>query len=119
MNKNYLVTFILSFFITIFISSCATEGMSEPVGGELPTNYIIVKDSSFSPALLSIASGSSVTFVNNTAIVHTIISDDSTTIGRVVIEPGTSFYFKKDTTATIGYHCMLHPTARGIIDFRP
>lgn len=111
------------FFIAVLflatISSCIKSGISRPAGGDLPTNYIIVKDSAFTPPVLTVVSGSSITFVNNTAIAHTILTDDTTTIRAVSIAPGTSFFFKKDTSGTFPYHCALHPNARGTIVITP
>src|SRR4051812_26672859 len=72
------------------VVSCGKNNMSEPAGGDLPTNYIMVKDSSFTPSLLTVVSGSSITFVNNTGATHTVMTDDSTTIRVVSIVPGTS-----------------------------
>lgn len=113
----------LNFFAGILIISttfsCIKSGLSRPVGGELPTNYIIVKDSSFTPPILKVVSGSSITFVNNTSIAHTIISDDTLTIKAVSIASGTSYFFKKDTSGTFLYHCTLHPNARGTIIITP
>src|SRR5690349_20900587 len=101
------------FTVIIFsVTACNKTGIAEPAGGELPTNYIIVKDSIFTPATLTVVSGSSITFVNNTANAHTIMTDDTVTIKRTAIAPGTSFFFKKDTSGTFPYHCTVHPSAR-------
>lgn len=116
--KNAVV-YVFSLLISVGFISCEGNGMPEPAGGELPTNYVMFKDSSFTPGFLSVVSGSSVTFVNNTSIAHTVMSDDSNTVKLVSIPPGTSYFWKKDTSGTFPYHCTLHPVARGTIELTP
>ena len=119
MKNTPRLCFVVLTLLSIAIVSCDKNGISEPAGGDLPTNYIMVKDSSFTPGLLTVVSGSSITFVNNTGIAHTVMTDDSTTIKMVAIAPGTSYFYKKDTSGTFPYHCTLHPVARGTIIITP
>lgn len=105
--------------LTLMFASCIQSGKPIPVGGQLPTNYIIVKDSSFSPNDLTVVSGSSITFVNNTPGAHTIASQDSHYLKPVKIESGSSYFFKKDTIGTVNYKCMTHPNVTGVIKFLP
>lgn len=99
--------------------SCTKSSDFEPQGGDLPTNYVMVQDSGFSPSVLTVVSGSSVTFVNNTGISHTIRTTDSITIPPVTIPDRSSFRFKKDTFGTFSYYCETHPVATGIIIITP
>ena len=116
--KNAMICVFILLFSAVLMS-CDGNGIPEPAGGELPTNYVMVKDSSFSPGLLTVVAGSSVTFVNNTSIAHTVMSDDSNTVKLVSIAPGTSYFWKKDTSGSFPYHCTLHPVARGTIVITP
>jgi plastocyanin len=90
-------------------------------GGLLPTEYIYIQDGLFSQSFQNntIALGTAITFVNTTSTNHTIISDDNFTIQTPIIFPSKSFYFKRDTTGTFGYHCVEHPSVRGTITYRP
>lgn len=93
-------------------------------GGLLPTHYIDILDSSFSPSLVSVAAGSSFTFLNKTSSSHTLVSDDSSTIMSPAILPNLSYYVKPDTLAgtlavRIYYHCKEHPVAKGTIILIP
>jgi len=115
LSKGYF--FLL---ISILFFSCEKQGSSSPAqGGNIPTNYIKIIENGFSPSSLTVAIGSSITFVNNSNQTHTIISDDNTTIITPAIEPATSFYYKKDTLGTFNYHSMEQPSMRGSITFRP
>jgi len=121
MKKNKLLFCLLALLLAGFYA-CEkdNEGFNTP-GGLLPTKYINIKDSGFSPATITVANGNSFTFLNGTGTTHTLVSDDSTTLISIPIAPDSSYFFKPDTTTTlpvdiyIPYHCVQHPSARGTI----
>lgn len=92
--------------------SCSKHTNYDAQGGELPTNYISILDSSFNPMSLTLVSGSSITFVNNTTIPQSIISEDSVTIRATTVPPNASFIFKKDTSGVFFYHLTNKPSVR-------
>ena len=111
---------ILICFLLGSLISCEKENIATPSnGGLLPNSSISILDNSFSPTVLNISIGASVTFLNSSNAVHTVVSDDSTSFRSTEIAPFQSFYFKKDTIGTIGYHCVEHPNVRGVIVLRP
>lgn len=117
--------FTLLFVAVIAIQSCSKvgEGISEPKGGLLPTNYIIMKNNSFSPATISAVNGNSFTFVNYSGAVQGIVSDDSILINKQGLADKTSYYFKKDSAIidpyTINYHLAGKPNVYGTITITP
>ncbi len=119
MKKIRLSSFLLSGIAMLGLYSCSKTTGDDGQGGQLPTHYVIIKDNSFSPSLLTVATGSSITFVNSTSDEHRIVSDDSAAIVSPVIASNTSFFYKKDTVGTINYHCSNHPTVTGTIILRP
>ncbi len=117
MKKRLL---ILTVVATSFLS-CYKEGVGVPpaVGGELPTNYIIIKDGSFSPAKDTAVRGSSFTFVNQSGSSKGIYSFDSIIINKQNIDNNTSYFFKKDTAGTIYYFMAGKPSVVGSITLTP
>jgi plastocyanin len=113
--------YLFSIVLIIGFYACNKNTGFEQAGGLLPTNYIVIKDSTFSPVTLTVANGSSITFLNQTTVAHTIMSDDTTTLRAALIRPDSSFYFKPDTATSIPvpiyipYHCIEHPSSRGVI----
>jgi plastocyanin len=107
--------------ITAFVVSSCDDGYSNftSQGGGLTTSYVYLLDGSVQPTYLKVATGTSITFVNNSGQPHTIISDDTTTIRTNLILPAKSFLYKKDTFGVFQYHCKEHPTVTGTIEFRP
>ena len=111
--------------VVIGVYGCDKDPGDNVGGGDLPTHYIEIGDSSFAPSMATEANGSSFTFLNHTNVAHSIMSDDTFTLAKVTIQPDSFYYFKPDTaTATpvqiyIPYHCIEHPTARGVIILNP
>lgn len=105
----------------IFSVSCSknTNANSYSGGGALPTNYISILDDGFSPASLRVSNGSSITFLNSTNQTHTLVSDDSLTLITTPIAPARSFAYQKYFVGIINYHCVQHPTERGMIEQIP
>ncbi len=104
----------------LILQSCTREDeLFDAQGGTLPTNYIMIRDNRFTPDVITVATGSSFTFVNDTNEEHSIVSDDSSAILSGTIAVNSSFYFKKDTVGIIRYHCGKHPSVKGAITLRP
>jgi len=120
MRRNILYYLLLGVILTWSIYGCNKDDESyNPQGGYLPTNYITIQDSSFSPLTITLVAGNSITFLNSTNSNHQIISDDSVTINTNVLGPQGHYYWKKDTVGTFPIHCVNHPRARGLITLTP
>jgi plastocyanin len=115
--------FYFFFFFTAvyFVTSCGKDGAGQPiaVGGELPSNYIIISDGAFSPSSVTVVNGSSITFVNRSGTAKGIYSSDSVVINKQNITDNTSYFFKKDTVGTINFKMAGKPSASGSITFTP
>lgn len=116
--KKLFYTLLFIFTANIFIS-CNKNGQPESVGGELPTNFIIINDNAFSPNSLNVVNGSSITFVNRSGTAKGIYSADSVVINKQNILDNTSYFFKKDTVGTIVFKMAGKPSVQGSINFTP
>ena len=119
-NTKLLATLIL--VNAFLVNACTKHEAYTTAGGNLPTNYItILPDGKITPTSLSVASGSSITFVNTHNKPHRILSlDADSSIYTTVIAPDSSFFFKNDTLlGTFSYKCVLDSTIRGVINIRP
>ncbi len=78
----------------------------------------------YSPAVLSVAVGTTVTWINNDLVFHTITSGSSngttaTADGRFdsgEVQPGESFEYTFDEAGTFDYHCTPHPWMKAQIE---
>jgi hypothetical protein len=116
-SHKYLILLLLVAMSLVYCTKY-TDGYN-PQGGDLPSSFVQVFDSTFSPAFDTIALGGSVKFINQSSMAHTIVSDDNTTIPSVLINSSSFYLFKKDTVGVIHYHCVEHPNAAGAIVIRP
>lgn len=120
MKHCLFLSFIL-LIISISLDAC-TKNIDYPEqGGNLPSNYIIIEPGgSFTPLLLKVTSGSSITFVNNDTEPHNIISNDSISIKTNIIAPKSFYLFKNDSlTGVFPYQCLLDSSIRGTIIINP
>ena len=116
---KYCLDISIFLFLLISFTSCSKNEQPEPVGGELPTNYIIVSDGAFSPDKITAVNGSSFTFINRSGTAKGIYSLDSVIINKQGIADNTSYFFKKDTVGTIIFRMAGKPSASGSITLTP
>lgn len=69
----------------------------------------------FQPALLEAPAGTTVTWVNASAVAHSVAGDDLGFDDSGLIDPGQSFSTTFDTPGTFTYHCAPHPGMEGVI----
>lgn len=71
------------------------------------TNFV------FTPAELKVAPGTTVTWVNDDDIPHTVVADDRKTFKSPVLDTGQSFSYTFKTAGSFGYFCSIHPHMTG------
>jgi plastocyanin len=69
----------------------------------------------FNPVKLEATVGTTVTWVNNSGIVHQVTGDDLAFDDSGLIEPGQSFSITFTEPGTYHYHCSPHPGMEGVI----
>jgi plastocyanin len=134
---------LASFFpvaLSLLVLLAACGGGSSGTGGTTPTTstttppaatatqagnaqtVMIITDSSgsfaFSPASLTIKTGTTVTWKNTKAVSHTVTSDDGKSFDSGAANPiaadGT-FSSTFTTAGTFAYHCAIHPFMKATI----
>ena len=79
---------------------------------------VSISDFTFTPAEMTIGTGSKVRWTNKDSTAHSIVSDDahfeSTSLGQ-----DESFTFTFDTVGVYKYHCSIHPYMTGTITVKP
>jgi plastocyanin len=80
-----------------------------------PTSADVKIDNfTFTPATLTVAVGTQVTWTNRDDIPHTVVTDDKT-IKSKVLDTDEKFTFTFDKPGTYSYFCSLHPKMKGTI----
>lgn len=79
----------------------------------IPANTVVMSASSFSPATLTVARGTTVTWRNDSGVTHTSTSDN-TGWDTGDILPRSSRTETFNTAGTFAYHCTYH-SAMGMV----
>jgi len=91
-----------------------TLALAPAAGAQGQTMTVSIEDFFFSPANMTIAPGTTVTWVNNGQAPHTSTADDGTWDSGT-LRPGESFSFTFDQAGTYTYLCTIHPDMTGAI----
>ncbi|MBW3022726.1 cupredoxin family copper-binding protein [Candidatus Woesearchaeota archaeon] len=93
----------------LILASCSKE----PATTQETGNSIIIKNFAFSPAEITVKTGTTITWTNEDSVTHTITSEGNFDSGQ--ISKGETFSFTPDKAGTIDYHCSIHPSMNGKI----
>jgi plastocyanin len=70
---------------------------------------VAIDNFSFTPATLTVAAGTTVTWTNHDDVQHTVTADDKSYSSGTIGTDGT-FSHQFTTPGTYAYHCAIHPT---------
>jgi plastocyanin len=94
--------------IAMLALSIGVANAAEPAGS------VTIKDFMFSPATVTIKSGSTVTWTNKDQEPHTVVSDAGL-FRSGAVDTDESFSFEFDKPGTYRFLCSIHPTMVGTI----
>ena len=86
-------------------------------GGEVKSGAVAVNIAgfAFSPDVIKITKGTTVTWTNNDEMPHSIVSGGSTELSSTTLNKGESYQHTFSNVETISYHCGVHPFMSGTI----
>jgi len=76
---------------------------------------VTIGNFTFGPAVLTVAPGTTVTWLNGDDIPHTIVADDKRAFRSKVLDSGDRFAFTFAQPGTYAYFCSIHPHMTGKI----
>jgi plastocyanin len=92
-------------------SGTPTTGSGSPG----PGNTVTIKDFKFTPAMLTVKTGTKVTFVNEDTTTHTATSASGSTISSGNLAKGQSYTVTFTKAGTYQYTCSIHPYMKGTV----
>lgn len=114
MRAHRVLGIVLVFaLVGVALAGCAAGGGygSSSTGGSSATgSKVVMKNTSFQPAELTVKAGTTVTWTNEDPVEHTVSGDgwDSGPISK-----GQTFKHTFDKAGTYSYQCTIHPTMTG------
>src|SRR5215472_10750974 len=114
-RKGYVCLFVL-----LAASAVAWSRLNaKPVAAPPPATPVEVRidNFSFSPATLTVATGTTVKWTNRDDIPHTVVSDDKSTFKSKALDTDDSFSYTFTKPGTYTYFCSIHPkmTAKVVV----
>jgi plastocyanin len=100
-------------------TSAATQAGTSAPSGATTQSAVTISDFAFSPATITVAAGTKVTWTNQDSSPHTIVSDDGSTFKSERLANGASFSFTFTTAGTFAYHCGIHGSMTGKVIVTP
>ncbi len=106
-------------FLVISVGGCGKGssnpyGMTGPAPSNAPPNTILMAGMSFSPATITVAKNTTITWTNNDGIAHTSTSDSGVwDTGN--IPPGASKTTTFTSAGTFTFHCTYHSMMTGTV----
>lgn len=84
-----------------------------PVG----TNQVNIQNLAYSPANITVNSGSTVTWTNNDSVDHTVTSQagENYSFDSGIISPDGTYQYTFDNVGTYSYYCTVHPYMTGTV----
>jgi plastocyanin len=95
--------------------SDTAQNVEAPAGAEVPVD---IRDFAYSPNLIEIAFGDTVTWTNQDEVPHTATGEDRDVLQSGTITPGTSFNQDFPEAGEFGFFCEFHPNMTGTIVVR-
>jgi plastocyanin len=99
---------------TMAASGCSNNSMSGPYGGgppppaRTPANTFVLSNLRFNPTSMTVPVGTTITWQNDDATVHTSTSDTPGLWDTGNISAGSSKTTKFNTAGTFTFHCIYH-----------
>lgn len=119
-NKIKLIagTVIIALFTSAVLFSCSkSSGLSSNGagnGGGNTSNAVNIANFAFSAGVLSVTTGTKVTWTNKDGVAHTVTADDAS-FDSGPISPNGTFSFTFATAGTFPYHCSIHPMMKASV----
>ena len=110
--KSYGRTLISAFAILMLAAAVSIAVLSGAKAQD--ANTIVMKNFDFSPMMLTVKAGTTVTWKNLDGEPHTVVSPDGVFRSHA-LDQGDAFTFKFDKPGTYKYICSIHPKMRAAI----
>lgn len=114
MNSNRLVAILILLVLVVGITGCgSTKTATVAPASTSDETTILIQSFSFQPAEVYIQKGSTVTWINQDSVGHTVTGKSFNSSG--LLNKGQSFKQTFSETGVFEYYCSPHPKMQGKI----
>jgi plastocyanin len=86
-----------------------------PTGPAVATNRVTITNFSFSPAMITVSAGTTVTWTNQDEEPHTVVDGADHIKSPVMGNQGSTYSHTFTTAGTFSYNCSIHPFMHGVV----
>lgn len=110
LNSTKIITVIIASAVVPFLllSGCTQQPTNSG------TNTISIKNLVFNPSALTVTNGTTVIWINNDGVDHTVIAEGGL-FNSGLLGNGQNFTYTFSIPGTYNYSCSIHPNMRGTI----
>lgn len=98
--------------ILVMLGVCGSISYAAPNDNPSPEATVSIDNFSFSPAVITIAAGTTIRWTNRDDIPHTVVSDDKSFKSKA-LDTDDQFTFTFTRAGTYSYFCSIHPHMTG------
>ena len=115
-NKQYWCALFGVVMVLVTLVGTVEKARGSSQAGE-KTAEVKIDNFSFSPAVLTVAPGTTVKWTNRDDIPHTVVSNDKSAFKSKALDTDDTFTFTFTKLGTYEYFCSLHPhmTAKVVV----
>ena len=110
LGRGGLVAGLTAFALAIGLLTLGLSSRAVAAGAPVTVK---IDNFTFDAATITVPVGTTVTWVNQDDIPHTVVSDDKTTFRSKVMDTDDKFSFTFNTPGSFGYFCSIHPHMTG------
>jgi len=110
MRRFTVLVLVLASVLVLALAACSSSASTSgtTTGGPAASSVTVtMQNLAFNPAQVDVATGGTVTFVNNDTVQHNV-AGDSWSSGP--LDPGKSFTQTFSTAGAIPVRCLIHPS---------
>jgi len=102
----------------LLFAACSPDpgGPPDEAGAAAQNGAVQMADTAFTPASVTITTGSTVTWTNNDTVPHTVAFSDEGPQSSETIDPGGTFEATFAEAGSYAYVCTLHPGMEGVVE---
>ena len=107
-NTRWMLGAVLT-ILTAFAAIVSTQqGLAAKAADEPASAQIKIDNFTFGPTSLTVASGTTITWINNDDVPHTVVSDDKVFRSKA-LDTDDKFSYTFTKPGTYNYFCSVHP----------
>lgn len=97
-------------------AACGSSGHSSSTAtSRVAANEVVIKNFAFVPQTITVKAGTTVTWVNEDPVAHSIVADHDTFPSSSILNHGDKYSHVFNTAGTFPYICGVHPFMTGTV----